>query len=362
SSIIMPSILPINQNWSFTQVGGGEVNADGEWIPASQFPTSTHAELLKLKKIPDPFVGLNEWDVQCKDFSEHHSVQLVELTWVSTGLGEAVWAFKTTFDVTEKELAEPNVDLVFEGLDTNAIVELNGHKLAETNNMFVSYRLSVKERLQLGTNDLLLTFPSSYLIGKELEAAHGKFALWNGDSSRLHVRTAQYRYGWDWGPVLLTTGPWKPVYLETYNVRIDDLRISTKVDESLAAVIDVTIALSSEVSAKASVALKDASGKALKTADIDISKGKGSTSFEAKAGELELWWPVGYGKQVLHTVDVQVADEGGKPLDSKTQKIGVRRLRIVQDPLEGEEGRSFLFEVNNVRIFCGGSNWIPADS
>ncbi|KAG8986593.1 hypothetical protein FRB90_003901, partial [Tulasnella sp. 427] len=340
--VTMPSVLPINQNWSFTQVGGGEANADGEWIPVSQFPTSTHAELIKLKKIPDPFIGLHEWDVQ----------------W----LGEAVWAFKTTFVVTEKELSEKNVDLVFEGLDTNAVIELNGHKLAETDNMFVSYRLPAKEHLKVGSNDLLLTFPSSYLIGKELEAAHGKGHLWNGDSSRLHVRTAQYRYGWDWGPVLLTTGPWKPVYLEAYNVRIDDLRISTKVDEYLAAVIDVTVALSSDVSAKASVVLKDASGKALKTSDIDISNGKGSTSFEAKAGELELWWPVGYGKQVLHAVDVQVADEGGRPLDSKTQMIGIRRLQVVQEPLEGEEGRSFLFEVNNVRIFCGGSNWIPADS
>lgn len=65
--------------------------------------------------------------------------------------------------------------------------------------MFVSYRLPAKEHLKAGSNDLLLTFPSSFLIGKELEAKNGKFALWNGDSSRLHVRTAQYRYGWDWG-------------------------------------------------------------------------------------------------------------------------------------------------------------------
>ena len=27
-----------------------------------------------------------------------------------------------------------------------------------------------------------------------------------------------------------------------------------------------------------------------------------------------------------------------------------------------QEGLTFLFEVNNIRIFCGGSNWIPADS
>jgi len=65
--------------------------------------------------------------------------------------------------------------------------------------MFVSYRASAKAHLILGTNELVITFPNSFLIGKELEAKHGKFALWNGDSSRLHVRTAQYRYGWDWG-------------------------------------------------------------------------------------------------------------------------------------------------------------------
>lgn len=79
-----------------------------------------------------------------------------------------------------------------------------------TNNMFVPYRVAVREFLQLGANVLLLTFQSAYLKvlhpisavmyaseviyqGKVLEKQHGKFALWNGDSSRLHVRKAQYK-------------------------------------------------------------------------------------------------------------------------------------------------------------------------
>jgi len=41
----------------------------------------------------------------------------------SLGVGEAEWAFKTTFDVTD-ELLAPNVDLVFDGLDTFAAVKL----------------------------------------------------------------------------------------------------------------------------------------------------------------------------------------------------------------------------------------------
>jgi len=57
----------LNTNWEFTQIGGGQANNDGEWLQASKPVTSVHVELLKLKKIPDPFVGLNEHEVQCKD-------------------------------------------------------------------------------------------------------------------------------------------------------------------------------------------------------------------------------------------------------------------------------------------------------
>ena len=42
------------QDWAFTQVAGGEGTKEGEWLPVSQFPTTVHVELLKLKRIPDP--------------------------------------------------------------------------------------------------------------------------------------------------------------------------------------------------------------------------------------------------------------------------------------------------------------------
>jgi hypothetical protein len=45
------------QDWSFTQVGGGEGTKDGEWLKTSEFPTTVHVELLKLKRIPDPVLS-----------------------------------------------------------------------------------------------------------------------------------------------------------------------------------------------------------------------------------------------------------------------------------------------------------------
>lgn len=42
------------------------------------------------------------------------------------GVGEADWAFKTTFKVTKEQLAEPHADLLFEGLDTFCDISLVG--------------------------------------------------------------------------------------------------------------------------------------------------------------------------------------------------------------------------------------------
>ena len=36
-------------------------------------------------------------------------------------------------------------------------------------------------------------FESAFLKGRDVEKAHEKYVLWNGDSSRLHVRKAQYK-------------------------------------------------------------------------------------------------------------------------------------------------------------------------
>lgn len=41
-----------------------------------------------------------------------------------SGIGEADWAFKTILEVSEQELSAPNIDLVFDGLDTFSVVSL----------------------------------------------------------------------------------------------------------------------------------------------------------------------------------------------------------------------------------------------
>lgn len=59
--------------------------------------------------------------------------------------------------------------------------------------MFVEYRVPVKSLLKEGNNELSIHFPSTYLKGLDLEAEFGKKQAWNGHSSRVHVRKAQYQ-------------------------------------------------------------------------------------------------------------------------------------------------------------------------
>lgn len=339
----MSAIKFLHSDWVFTQVGGGQGTRCGEWLPVTEFPTTVHVELLKLKRIPDPFLGMNEWEVQ----------------WV----GESDWTFKNNFTITNAELAACHVDLIFEGLDTYATVTLNDREILGTENQFVTHRVSAKQHLQPGSNELAITFTSAFRKGRELEKEYGKFHLWNGDSSRLHVRKAQYNYGWDWGPVLMTIGPWKPIFLHTYDLRIMDVDIRCRVAEALDVDITVDLALSKDSPGSASVLLRDPHGSVARYQDaLATETGRASTKFYFSSGEAELWYPVHYGKQPLYTIEVVVKDVDGRVMDSRHEKVAFRRVQVLEEPLIDQPGKTFLFEINNIRIFCAGSNWIPADS
>jgi len=209
-----------------------------QWVDAESVPAHSPIGLTI------QFIGLHEWDVQCQSANFNK----IEGTESSAGVGEANWEFKTSFPVTHSDLSVSQADLVFEGLDTFASVVLVRislrispsscpHPISErernsqvcsflpwvdraiiiwkkrSSNQFIEYRVAVKEILKVGSNELILYFESAFLKvcccslkmksnyqwmaynikGRQIEKQHGKFGLWNGDSSRLHVRKAQYK-------------------------------------------------------------------------------------------------------------------------------------------------------------------------
>lgn len=145
-----------------------------------QAPCTMYSVLYDHKKIPDPFYGLNERELQY--------------------LAEQDCAFTAEIDADAALLARDHIDLVFHGLDTLCHIYLNDTLLAKVKNMHRCYRYSVKPLLRQGKNRLRLEFqsPRRYFA----EAQHKHYLYMNdGDTipGAAHLRKALYQSGWDWG-------------------------------------------------------------------------------------------------------------------------------------------------------------------
>ncbi|CUM51150.1 unnamed protein product [Debaryomyces tyrocola] len=321
-------------NWSYKRS-----NKDStKWQPCLKKTTGNqiHTDLLNNGEIPDPFIDRNEKDLQ----------------WI----GEEDWEYKTTFKVSSGKKHE----LVFEGLDTFATIYVNYEQVLTTDNMFRTYTLDVTNCSQ-ELNELRIVFKSALKHSRALEEKHGTFTCFNGETSRVHARKAQYHYGWDWGPLFLTCGPWKPVKLVTYSTaKINDFYVKPTVDENLHAELSFEVEVESiSDDCQLLIEIFSSAGKLIKT--IKESANKSYIFDPIKLEDPELWYPKGYGKQPLYKF-VAKLQQSGQIIDSVVTEVGVRRARLVQEPVKNQDGSSFYFEVNNIPIFCNGSNWIPAHS
>lgn len=333
----------LHHNWQFKERQAAAALAqdfcsDQGWLAAT-VPGTVQQDLLAQGLLPDPFYGLNEPQVQ----------------WV----GQRDWLYRLSFEVDAALLAQPHVELYFAGLDTFCTVWLNGEVILRSENMFVPHTVDVKSRLRAGENALHLLFENVLDKGRQLETAHGQRALWNGASSRLYVRKAQYHYGWDWGPVLLTAGPWQPVTLRAYTARIEDIHVPAEVTPDLtAAFVPVHVTLGGDLNGlQVTAELRGPDGQPLSR---QTAPAQPLTSFPFEVTGPQLWWPNGQGVQPLYSVALSL-HHPQEVLDAQEQRFGLRRLRVVQEPVEGEPGSSFTFEVNNQPLFIGGANWIPGD-
>lgn len=181
--------IPLHQNWKFSEQN------KNKWY-AAKVPGTVHTDLLNNKLIPDPYYRANEKKLQ----------------WI----GETNWEYKTTFTASASLVQKKMIELVFDGLDTYADVYLNGQLLFSADNMFRQWKADVKQLLK-PNNTLLIRFASAK--NKVDSIAKSKLPFVLPDNARTYARKAQYHFGWDWGPILITCGIWKNVYLEAWNER-----------------------------------------------------------------------------------------------------------------------------------------------
>lgn len=301
--------------------------ADSETWHSAHVPGSVYADLMADGTMPDPFWRENELDAferMKKDY-----------------------VYQRTFTVTEAQLAHAHVELVCEGLDTLAHVSLNGHEIAFTNNMHITWVWDVKEQLHAGENTLEIRFDSPILYcAKKAEEAPG----WESSDATpgfRHLRKAHCMFGWDWGPRLPDAGIWRPIFLRTWDTaRLENaLMLQAHHD----GVVDVTIR-------------PEIAGESAWSAEITAPDGEVMIIPETTATEQvitiehpQLWWPNGLGKQPLYRVTVRLATG-----DTRVWRIGLRTMTVSRE--KDEWGEEFCHVVNGVKVFAMGADYIPEDN
>src|SRR5882672_3537760 len=328
---------PLLTGWQFREAG------KDKWYPAS-VPGCVHTDLLNSKLIEDPFYRDNENKLQ----------------WI----GRTDWEYQTLFNVTAEMLERTNLELVFEGLDTYANVFLNDEPLISTDNMFRTWRADARRLARLGANTLRIRFrspinevlPIMAKLDYQLPAGNDQ-----GEKTSPYTRKAPYQFGWDWGPRFVTSGIWRPVYLEAWDkVRIEDLHIVPKQITAAAARLTAELEVVANSNISATIIVDNLTDKSIAVKRVvTLAPGSNRPVLDFVIAHPALWWPNGLGAHPLYTFKARLLINS-KPIDETTTRTGLRSLELRQQ--RDESGKSFTFVINGVPVFAKGGNWIPADS
>lgn len=324
------SQLQLNENWKFQSIGTSK-----EFFLA-KVPGCIHTDLFENGKIPHPFVGNNEFELQ----------------WIS----DESWVYENEFELTKKQLKNQNIDLVFEGLDTYAKVILNNVEILNANNAFRTWKVNVKKLLKK-KNTLRIEFVPTKIL-EEQKKKEIPYELPEGN--RIFTRKPQFQYGWDWGPKFNTMGIWRPVYLEFWNdVKLEDvyfkqvhlaeekaeLEAEIELENNGRGIVNIEILINNELKFKKKIRLN--SNSEILRILLEIPNPK-------------LWWTHNLGDPYLYEFKVQIRDLKGNLMDEKIIKKGLCMIELVTE--KDEFGESFYFKLNGEPVYMKGANYIPQSS
>lgn len=335
--------------WAFTQ---WEFKAEGwletEWLDA-KVPGCVHTDLYRNGRIPPPFVGANEKELQWIDKSD--------------------WEYRCRFEVPAELLRESRLELRFLGLDTYAEVRLNGQPVLAADNMFRTWTAEVRDLVKPGENLLHIRFlspvkvdlPKLERLGYGLPAVNDQSELGGLGDRRISVfaRKAPYHYGWDWGPRFVTCGIWRPVVLAGWSdFRIRDLYIRQDEVNASRARLQAQLEVEAERMGRGRLTIRTGSMEWTRT--VEIAAGRQTVAADLVIEEPSLWWCRGLGEPHLYDFEAELHLEGAGAPAQISVRTGLRSLKLVQE--KDESGAGFCFELNGVPVFAKGANHIPNDS
>jgi beta-mannosidase len=333
----------IDSGWTYQQV-------NGELSGAANMPGTIHTDLLANGQIEDPFYRTNEKELQWVDKED--------------------WQYVTYFSVEPVELKRDRMVLHFYGLDTYADIYVNGQLLLKANNMHREWEVDVKDHVKAGKNELKVYLHSPINRGLSLydKAAYSYPAI-NDQSENgglghkkvsVFTRKAGYHYGWDWGPRFVTSGIWRPVELQIWdNARIENIFIQQPYVSEKLAKLEALVNIEAEEDFSGEIIIYNMTdSQDVVRQLVNLSEGKNELRFPFEITEPKLWWSKGLGEQNMYNFQVKLV-KNGENIAVEEKSTGIRKLQLVRE--RDEAGESFEFEINGIKVFAKGANYIPND-
>ena len=292
-----------------------EFSAKDWW--AATVPGTVLTTMVDQGVYPDPDYGLNNLAIP-------------------ESLNKQDYWYRTEFNATN-DWKERRLTLTFEGINYAASVWLNGKPVGAIKGAFIRGIFDVTNAITFGqTNVLVVRVSPPPHPGIPHEQSIKAGAGENGGAMCLDGPTFVDTEGWDWIPAIRDrdTGIWQPVTLRaTSVVRLGDPQVVTKLPlpDTQEAAVEISVPLQNDSSNTVKGSLTASFENVSVTKNVSLSPGKNEVKISpAEFAQLNvknprLWWPNGYGKPELYTLNLSFS-EGGRESDSKNVRFGIREI------------------------------------
>ncbi|HIF9063440.1 TPA: beta-mannosidase [Photobacterium damselae] len=321
------------------------ISLNGQWILTCvqraaiqditvELPGDVHSALLEAGEIPDPHWATNEDKVQ----------------WIR----ECDWLVSRSFQLTEEQLTCQAMDLVLHDLESIVEIRVNGHTVADFNNMFIRHKVEILPCLKVGLNHIEMVLRHQDPTQVALDKLAFNMPIDEQGTAQIDLnalRQSSCLSSSFWGVNIPVIGVFDDIELQPLQqIRVSHISTKQNWQES-GCELAVTLhyeAVTSRGLAIAEVTFDD------QTFHLTLDRDAEQASVLFRIDNPRLWWPAGYGQPRLYDLRVEV---DGQLIE---QKIGLRKLEVVTEP--NEQGHNFSVKVNDELIKVRGTNWLPLDA
>lgn len=320
-----------------------------KWLPA-RVPGDVRADLLAAGRIP--------------------SLDTPEDIAASEWADDADWWYRAEIDALE-----PGMTAVLEanGIDYQSGIWFDGQLLATHQGMFARRSIVLPSSIrQAGKHELAVRIwgagalprlpnPPFRRVVRSLAEGLGLTTEYFPD--RMATPKAQFSFGWDFAPRVLSTGIWddlrlvccRRAYLSDVQAQAEPLSAGDPTPARWT--IRLGLARFEAAGLRAHLELHSFDGQPVRLSQDTFELDQAHEHVLAfDSAPVTLWWPWDQGEPSLYRFTARLLDDLG-PVDELETVVGVRTVR--RERLSS--GQPWRFTINGRPVFLRGANWVPAD-